>query len=133
MMPSKPNQFPVTMLLLMMGALCTRGQSDNHFRDSPQVQPFTFGSGVKEGHFVGAVCNAIHGSQPLDFLWFKDGEPLDQADVEVVSSSSASFLSIEAVTPEHVGEYTCVVENDWGSSHYTSSLMIDGEFSCSTH
>ena len=96
--------------------------------EEPEVQPFSFGSRVRAGLFAGVACHVTAGSQPLRFAWQKDDADLPD-DVEVLTSSSSSILSIASVAPHHMGAYTCVVDNEYGSSSHTTVLKPESEFS----
>lgn len=42
------------------------------------------------------------------------------------SGSYSSFLSIEYATPQHNGNYTCIVTNEGATTSHTSQLHING-------
>ena len=40
----------------------------------------------------------------------------------------ASFLSIQSVSSQHSGVYTCTARNTAGTSSYSTSLIVNGNF-----
>lgn len=74
------------------------------------------------------MCAANAGSQPLRFEWRKSGLVLKSSDRHVIDDSEQhSLLSIKKVQPNEAGNYTCVVNNVFGSDSYTFSLQVKGK------
>ncbi|GFU20647.1 down syndrome cell adhesion molecule-like protein 1 [Nephila pilipes] len=94
--------------------------------DAPVIVPFFFPTALKEGERGSAICTLRSGDRPLEFQWLKDGEkiiPDSNMDIQSVRDTS-SILSIETVTSQSSGNYTCIVKNSFGSDRYTANLAV---------
>ncbi len=60
------------------------------------------------------------GAEPLEYLWSKDGQPLD------VSTAASRILCISRAAMEDAGAYSCLVRNSDGQvESETASLVVD--------
>ncbi|KAI5745650.1 hypothetical protein M8J76_013118 [Diaphorina citri] len=99
----------------------------------PRIQPFSFGAGeesvsiLEQGESASISCLILSGDLPISFQWLFNGAPLDTSrDVSVVTPSrKLSVLSIDSVTFEHVGNYSCLANNTAARSSYTASLLVN--------
>ncbi|KAH6928384.1 hypothetical protein HPB50_015409 [Hyalomma asiaticum] len=89
--------------------------------DAPVIQPLVFPSDVVTGVNTKLLCNVQRGTRPLNFAWLKDGASVSDG---VSSQDDFSLLSIDPVTAESAGNYTCVVSNAAGTDRYTSTLEV---------
>lgn len=65
---------------------------------------------------------------PLEIGWKKDSGPL-MADVSVRQYGQyTSSLSINSLTPQHAGNYTCFARNDAATAMYTAQLLVNGKY-----
>ena len=94
--------------------------------DAPVVTPFSFPSNEKVGSTTVIICTA-KGSHPLEFSWFKDGNPLTVSHIDISRTKFGSTLTFDPIKTEDEGEYKCVVTNSVGSSSQSASLVIQGE------
>ncbi|KAL3196677.1 hypothetical protein MRX96_045142, partial [Rhipicephalus microplus] len=90
-------------------------------RDAPVIQPLVLPSDVVTGVNTRLLCNVQKGTRPLTFAWIKDGASVSDG---VSSQDDFSLLSIDPVTAESAGNYTCVVSNAAGTDRYTSTLEV---------
>ncbi|KAH7936604.1 hypothetical protein HPB49_001639 [Dermacentor silvarum] len=90
-------------------------------RDAPVIQPLVLPSDVVTGVNTRLLCNVQKGTRPLTFAWIKDGASVRDG---VSSQDDFSLLSIDPVTAESAGNYTCVVSNAAGTDRYTSTLEV---------
>lgn len=90
--------------------------------------PFTFGDEPYEkGQSVSSQCSVSSGDLPIRITWLFNNEPLKYPDVAVSSiGRRASAISIDQVSWEHVGNYTCIGENRAGGASYTAELFVNG-------
>lgn len=98
---------------------------------SPRLHPFAFPKDHPLGQTLAVTCIASQGSQPLDFVWLKDGRPLPVGGQKVVSkmiTESVSVLTVFSVGAEDVGNYTCQASNHLGSDASTAELIVAGMF-----
>ncbi|KPI92824.1 Down syndrome cell adhesion molecule-like protein CG42256 [Papilio xuthus] len=93
----------------------------------PVVQPFSFGEVMNSGQVVTAPCSVIEGDHPLRLRWLFDGEPIKPRSgiTGFNIGERSAILSINSVTHEHAGNYTCVAENEAGFHSHTSTLIIN--------
>ncbi|KAL1425981.1 hypothetical protein MTO96_018689 [Rhipicephalus appendiculatus] len=100
--------------------------SDSHtvqlkVENAPVIQPLVFPSDVVTGVTTKLLCTVQKGTRPLRFAWIKDGASVSDG---VSSQDDFSLLSIDPVTAESAGNYTCVVSNAAGTDRYTSTLEV---------
>ncbi|MBK1876987.1 S8 family serine peptidase [Pelagicoccus mobilis] len=63
---------------------------------------------IAEGQDLNAHVGRPNGSNPIDYLWYKDGEPLEE-------NGEGSGLNIYPVSEEHAGTYYLEASNSLGS------------------
>nr|7Y54_A Chain A, Down Syndrome Cell Adhesion Molecules [Chelicerata] len=91
----------------------------------PEIKPFYFSSSVQEGQREQVICSAITGDLPLLFSWKKDGLIVENfKDITLVTNDLFSVLVISSIKPEHIGNYTCNLENPFGSDVHTAALTM---------
>ncbi|XP_064488746.1 cell adhesion molecule Dscam2-like [Ornithodoros turicata] len=73
------------------------------------------------GIAVKLFCNVQKGSKPLTFVWTKDDHVVKNG---VTSLEDFSTLTMDPVTTDSGGNYTCIVSNSVGSDRYTSKLEV---------
>ncbi|KAM7308571.1 hypothetical protein ISCGN_012205 [Ixodes scapularis] len=96
-----------------------------HVRVAPSIQIFA-SSEVKAGDKVTATCVLKTGSQPLVFLWLKDGKEVSSLpNVKVKSAEDFSFLIINPADVHSSGQYTCVVKNAAGTDSRTVQIDVE--------
>ena len=99
----------------------------------PQIVAFDFGdSPVDSGDSVSATCSIIKGDFPLGIRWSMNGKRLrnDGGVSVVLVNKRLSTISIESVSAEHVGNYTCWAENLAGNDSFTAVLNVNGTLKC---
>lgn len=97
----------------------------------PKITPFTFGSDPFQfGQFVSIQCSVAEGDLPLTISWTFNGAPLTSSDDISVSKTGKriSTLTIEALSHELAGNYTCIGRNDAGIDSFSSQLLVNGSF-----
>ncbi|GIY67333.1 titin [Caerostris darwini] len=95
-------------------------------RDMPVIEKFQFKENVKEDDFVSVVCLVKSGTQPITFIWYKNGNQLKMLNkgVSLENSPVISALILNSVTSEDDGNYTCTAKNSFGSDHHSAVLKI---------
>lgn len=74
------------------------------------------------------TCTVSDGDLPLDIKWLLNDRPVDSYS----NINSAKFgkrnmvLSIESVSAEHSGNYTCEASNIAGTVSYSTNLKVYG-------
>lgn len=95
----------------------------------PQVTPFHFGDEIlNAGDTVSLTCTVGKGDLPLKIHWQLNDIDLSTGNGVVINRNGKriSVLSIENVQHEHIGNYTCIAENDAGISSHSAVLNVNG-------
>ncbi|RWS20162.1 hemicentin-1-like protein, partial [Leptotrombidium deliense] len=94
--------------------------------DVPKIQPLPLLQRIDENKRFRVLCSVTQGS-PLKYEWSKDGKPLNfDSRVRIESTDSDSIITIDKVTREDQGNYTCFAKNSYGQDAYTVFLIIKG-------
>lgn len=97
----------------------------------PQVTPFDFGEDIlNAGDTVSLTCTVGKGDLPLKIYWQLNNQPLNSGNGLFINRNGKriSILSIENVQHEHIGNYTCIAENEAGRSSHSAILNVNGTF-----
>lgn len=96
---------------------------------APQVTPFDFGEEIlNAGDTVSLTCTVGKGDLPLKIHWQLNNQILNSGNGVFINRNGKriSVLSIENVQHEHIGNYTCIAENDAGRSSHSAVLNVNG-------
>lgn len=99
------------------------------FTVPPQIMPFEFGEEpVNAQEMVLVTCTVTKGDLPLKIQWYFNGKFIKsgQIGVNLANTKRTSQLSIESVTHQNQGNYSCVVNNDAGNTNHTAQLYVNG-------
>lgn len=91
--------------------------------------PFEFGGEpINSGDMVIVSCAVTKGDLPLEISWLLNGKSVgDVIGITVDGSRKrVSQLTIESVSAEHAGEYTCLAKNKAGSTTFSATLNVNG-------
>lgn len=97
----------------------------------PQISPFDFGStAIHSGMFVQVTCTAFEGDFPITFSWQLNGQSIEKYfDISISAvGKRSSYLSIDSVSYEHAGNYTCFAKNLGGEASSTAELQVNGDY-----
>lgn len=112
----------------------------------PDIEPFQFGDlsvPTLSGTRTRVICGLSRGDLPVAFHWLKDDRPIVQHNhqyfvhkesfepIELAISSVdlfSSLLTINRLKLEHSGNYTCMAANPAGSTTYTATLRVKGDW-----
>ncbi|XP_040074519.1 Down syndrome cell adhesion molecule-like protein Dscam2 [Ixodes scapularis] len=111
-------KMPATLRGVLTLVLSTTAAS---LLDAPVIQPFALPTDVVTGLATKIFCSVQKGSRPLTFSWMKDGRVIRNG---VTSLEDYSTLTMDPVTAQSAGNYTCVVSNSAGTDRYTSTLEV---------
>lgn len=77
-------------------------------------------------------CAVTKGDLPLEISWLLNGRPADTTiSINMDSSRKrVSQLSIDSVSAEHAGEYTCLAKNKAGITSFSALLNVNGIVIC---
>ncbi|KAJ0175513.1 hypothetical protein K1T71_008672 [Dendrolimus kikuchii] len=96
----------------------------------PLIMPFSFGDVPSNPGDTAVVnCVATKGDTPLDISWTFSSETIDSSLQRGITTMSlnprASVLTINSVTANHQGNYTCIVQNAAGRVEYAATLVVN--------
>jgi len=98
-----------------------------HSLDLPVITPFSFPSSSRAGNRTTVVCIVTSGSNPLEFSWLKDRQPITASNIDISNAKSHSALHFEEIKSDDGGEYKCIVKNPAGTASHSAILVIEGE------
>ncbi|XP_077518540.1 cell adhesion molecule Dscam1-like isoform X2 [Amblyomma americanum] len=90
-------------------------------RTGPQITPFRWLDELQEGMRAGLNCFVHAGDPPIVIEWLKDGSPLSPP---VRQDGFGSTLSLESLSPQDDGNYTCLATNAWATASYSAVLKV---------
>ncbi|CAH2009909.1 unnamed protein product [Acanthoscelides obtectus] len=93
----------------------------------PKVSPFSVEDSLHVGDRASLTCSVTKGDQPLTITWHKDGrtvEPGQSVSITQVDQFT-SILMILSLSPEHNGNYSCVVRNLAAEVSHTHHLVVN--------
>ena len=82
-----------------------------------------------EGSYFDIYCSIQEGSLPVFFEWTKNGHKLkstSDTNYKIEISQRLSTLTIESITRSDAANYTCGVNNAYGSDYQSMVLSIKG-------
>ncbi|XP_044595769.1 Down syndrome cell adhesion molecule-like protein Dscam2 isoform X1 [Cotesia glomerata] len=107
-----------------------RGTLEVQVMVSPQIAPFSIGDEPANwGEQVSAMCSVLKGDQPVEIRWSLNGQLItrqNHPDIMISKTGKKiSLLSIDAVTAQHAGEYSCEASNQAGSTSRSAVLSVN--------
>lgn len=93
--------------------------------------PFNFGEvPFNPGDTALVNCLATKGDLPLDISWTFSSETIDPTLQRGITTTTLnpriSVLTINSVSANHQGNYTCIVKNAAGRAEYAATLVVNG-------
>lgn len=75
-------------------------------------------------------CYISSGDMPLNFTWELNNRPVLEINGITVGSfgKKTSVLTIDSLSEDHAGNYTCLAANRAGVSAYSAELTVMGTF-----
>lgn len=94
----------------------------------PKVSPFYAADTLHVGDRASLTCSVTKGDLPLSIGWRKDGRAVEPAQLLSVTQVDqyTSILLIESLSPDHNGNYSCVVRNLAAEVAHTHQLVVNG-------
>lgn len=77
------------------------------------------------------ICAITHGDIPIEITWSHNGKILPEvgdsdSGLTLVNTKKSSVLSIDSISGEHAGNYTCTGTNRAGTDSLTTELLVNG-------
>ncbi|CAH0714436.1 unnamed protein product, partial [Brenthis ino] len=96
----------------------------------PLIVPFSFGEVPSNpGDAVVVNCVATKGDLPLEISWTFSSETIDSSLHRDIMTTPlgprASVLTINSVSANHQGNYTCIVQNAAGRAEHAATLVVN--------
>ncbi len=102
----------------------------NLWLDGPHIMTMPDMVVVTAGERLALQCAVIKGGLPLALTWRKE----EASTLAVVSGLSIKLindftvsLTVESLTDQHAGRYTCLARNDAGRAHFTVTVVVQGK------
>ncbi|CAH0547661.1 unnamed protein product [Brassicogethes aeneus] len=94
----------------------------------PKVSPFYAEDTLHVGDRASLTCSVTKGDLPLTISWHKDGRTVEPAQLMSITQVDqfTSILVIESLSPDHNGNYSCVVRNLAAEVSHTQQLVVNG-------
>lgn len=96
---------------------------------APKIHHLNFEDNpVQSGSYATVQCTVAAGDIPLKISWKFNNDTIGSLEsITVVSvNRRSSTLSIEPVSYEHAGYYTCIGENKVGKTEIATMLNVNG-------
>lgn len=93
----------------------------------PEIQKFNFPEDALEGKRISAMCLLASKSDPVKFLWYKNGKEISsEPHLSIKIDNEYSLLILDPVRIEDNANYTCKATNIHGSNEHTAYLQVKG-------
>lgn len=114
---------------MLFACFCAKKNSFVHLLPvPPQIVPFDFGDeAVNSGEFASVSCSVHKGDLPIQISWYRNnGSMVEGNGITIMKNQKVSTLSIDSVSFESAGEYTCLARNRAGSISHAARLNVNG-------
>lgn len=95
----------------------------------PKLAHFDFGSEpLNSGEPASVQCTILDGDYPVQVEWLLNGRPAERlADVSIVKlGKRVTALTVDSVSGDHRGTFTCRVTNEAGRTEQSADLFVNG-------
>lgn len=98
----------------------------------PKVSPFYAEDTLHVGDRASLTCSVTKGDLPLTISWHKDARTIEPSHTISITQVDqfTSILVIDSLSPEHNGNYSCVVTNFAATVSHTQQLVVNGNSTC---
>ncbi|XP_055593976.1 cell adhesion molecule Dscam2 isoform X25 [Uranotaenia lowii] len=93
----------------------------------PKIFPFSFGEEpMNFGDSVSIQCSVPSGDLPIGIRWYFNGKDIDDSSVSITNIGKRSkALTIDSVTGQHAGNYSCEASNKADVVQFSAELNIN--------
>lgn len=95
----------------------------------PKIAPFNFGDEPSNfGDSASVQCLVSSGDLPVEFRWLYNSRPVSEiAGITTAKMGKRnSVLTIDSVTGQQAGNFTCQASNSASSVDFTAELIVNG-------
>lgn len=99
----------------------------------PKITPFSFGNEpANDGDSISISCVSPTGDLPIEFSWLLNDKPIDEFyGISVLKlGKRTSSMTIDSISGQHAGNYTCSAKNGAASEQYSAHLIVNGTHLC---
>lgn len=99
---------------------------------TPQIIALAFGDETFNfGDSTSLTCSVHKGDLPINLSWLHENVSIGYMEGIMVSKvgQKNSMLTIDSITEQHAGKYTCISENKAGVARSSAQLNVNGIFS----
>ncbi|XP_042905540.1 neurofascin-like isoform X2 [Parasteatoda tepidariorum] len=96
-------------------------------KEPPKIIPMNFAQMIYVGGKASVPCLVSGGTTPIKFSWFKNHKDVihDSSKIEVSNLKDASILTIEPVSLDDAGNYSCTARNSFGNDTASATLVVE--------
>ncbi|XP_071041668.1 cell adhesion molecule Dscam1-like [Parasteatoda tepidariorum] len=100
--------------------------TETNCKEPPKIIPMNFASKIYVSGKASVGC-VSGGTTPIKFSWFKNRKKIisDFSNFKVSSLNDASILTIEPVSLDDVGNYSCIAKNAFGNDTASATLVVE--------
>ncbi|XP_066244769.1 cell adhesion molecule Dscam1 isoform X33 [Euwallacea similis] len=105
-----------------------RGSLEVQVMVAPQILPFSFGEeSVNSGDPASLNCLVHKGDLPLNISWLHNNSTIHQefGITLIPTGKKGSSLTIDSVSADHAGEYSCIALNRAGFDRHSAVLNVN--------
>ncbi|RWS01343.1 hemicentin-1-like protein, partial [Dinothrombium tinctorium] len=93
-------------------------------QEAPKILPSLPLLSLSAGSRFVTMCTISQGTSPIYFKWNKNGKQVDLKKINIKTEEITSTLTIDKVTREDSGNYSCTAENAFGKDTRIIQLMV---------
>lgn len=98
--------------------------------DKPVLNPMFIPPNLAIGDITELSCTVKRGTFPVNFKWLHSGDEIhSHHKYKISNSKSTSLLYIGNIQASDIGNFTCIVENSYGTDTKTENVLIEGSIS----
>nr|XP_042905542.1 Down syndrome cell adhesion molecule-like protein 1 isoform X2 [Parasteatoda tepidariorum] len=96
-------------------------------KEPPKLIPMNFAPMIYVGGKASVACLLSGGATPIKFSWFKNHKEIisDFSTFKISSLNDASILTIEQVSLDDTGNYSCIAKNSFGNDTALATLVVE--------
>ena len=101
----------------------------NDLTIAPKLKPHFPHQSQSEGSYFQQFCSVQKGSEPFFFNWHRNGDVIKSGpdlNYKIENSKRSSTLTIERIERKDSANYSCIVQNGFGSDSQNVLLSVEG-------